>query len=149
MKLATGRRKSKIGPWLVAVVGLGLIFSLLLNFFQYQKLQSVQDVNVVDRVIDGDTFVLKWGQRVKLRGVDTPEIEFCGGEEAKERLKELVLGKRVQLEDNFTDSYGRIIAHVYQGKTFVNEIILQEGWARHDRHTSSRTEILEAAYQLA
>jgi len=37
-------------------------------------------------VVDGDTFQLKLGKRVRLLGVDAPEYNRCGGKEAKEAL---------------------------------------------------------------
>ena len=43
--------------------------------------------NTVSRVIDGDTFDLKNGTRVRLLDVESPEIGLCGSEEAKRRLK--------------------------------------------------------------
>lgn len=129
--------------------GLGLILSLLFNLFLFQKLQNVQETNVVKEVLDGDTMVLSWGQRVRLRDVDAPEIDFCSGQEAKEKLEELVLDKRITLEDAFSDKMGRIIAFVYVGDVFVNEELVKEGWARFDGHKSSHSEILKAAFQSA
>lgn len=106
-------------------------------------------MNVVERVIDGDTFVLSWGQRVRLRSIDSPELGLCGSLEAKNELEDLVLGKRVVLQDNFTDEYGRIQAFVYVGNVFVNKQVVQKGWGKYDSNKSSQSEVLKAAFQEA
>ena len=49
--------------------------------------------------------------------------------EAREKLKTLILNKKVQLKDTVTDDYGRILANVYADDTFVNKVMLMEGLA--------------------
>ena len=143
-------RKIKIKNKILIIPGFLLIIaSFLANLFLYQKLQTVEASNVVKKVLDGDTLILSWGQRVRLRDVDAPEINFCGGQQAKEELEKLTLGKRITLEDNFSDKMGRIISFVYVGKTFVNEELVKQGWLRFDGHKSSKGGALKAAYQLA
>ncbi len=93
-------------------------------------------------MIDGDTIeVENNGQRLKIRyiGIDTPEsvkpdtpIE-CYGKEASEFNRNLVLGKKLRLESDVTDTdkYGRKLRYVYlEDGRMVNEIILEEGYAR-------------------
>ena len=53
------------------------------------------DEAYVLRVIDGDTIVLKGGQRVRYIGIDTPEKGRPYYLEAKKENERLVLGKRV------------------------------------------------------
>ena len=95
---------------------------------------------LVERVVDGDTFVLEDGQRVRLIGVDTPEsvhpdksknTEF--GKEASAFAKEALEGKRVILEKDVsdTDRYGRLLRYVYlEDGTFFNEYLVKEGYAK-------------------
>jgi micrococcal nuclease len=92
----------------------------------------------VARVIDGDTLVLADGRRVRLIGVDAPEVD-CPyrqaepwGYESQAYLKQLVEGKRVRLEfegEPF-DKYGRTLAYVYLGDVLVNGRIIRDGQAR-------------------
>ena len=126
-----------------------LVVSVILNVFFYSKIKNTSDINLVERVIDGDTFVLSFGQRVRLRGVDSPEMEFCGSTEAKNALEEIILGKRVVLKDFFTDQYGRIEAFVYEGNRFVNLIMVSDGWARFDSNKTSQSSVLKEAFQNA
>ena len=92
---------------------------------------------VVERVVDGDTIVVRNVGRVRLIGVDTPEtvhpsrpVEFFG-REASAFTKRLVDGKRVRLEydQQRTDRYGRTLAYVHlPDGTFVNAEIIRRGY---------------------
>ncbi len=92
---------------------------------------------VVERVVDGDTIIVRDVGRVRLIGVDTPEtvhpgrpVEFFG-REASAFTKRLVDGKRVRLEydQQRTDRYGRTLAYVHlPDGTFVNAEIIRRGY---------------------
>jgi micrococcal nuclease len=92
---------------------------------------------VVERVIDGDTFVLVGGERVRLIGVDTPElgrrdqtVQYFA-EEARDFVKEMIEGKEVTLRTDWRgkDRYGRTLAYVYLGDSlFVNLEIIRQGY---------------------
>ena len=71
------------------------------------------------QVIDGDTFDVspEWaysgttGSRVRVAGVNAPELHHDGGIAAKERLERAVLGCNVVLYGQAL-SYGRLVAGV-------------------------------------
>jgi len=106
---------------------------------------------LVTRVVDGDTLVLENGSRVRLIGIDTPEIHDSSklkrdSQRSKEDIstikklglrsfeftKKLVEGKRVSLEFDVEryDKYDRMLAYVYlKDGTFVNAEIVKEGYA--------------------
>ena len=86
----------------------------------------------VERVIDGDTIVLAGGQTVRYIGIDTPEKGEQHYEEAKEANRRLVEGKDIKLEldEEEKDRYGRTLAYVYVGGTFVNVQLVREGYAQ-------------------
>lgn len=69
----------------------------------------------VTRVIDGDTFELESGEKVKLIGIDCPEMDTEEGKEAKGFVKDLVEGKAVRLELDVQqkDKYGRLLAYIF------------------------------------
>lgn len=78
----------------------------------------------VTNVVDGDTLHLSTGDRVRLIGLDTPEVGQCGAGQATAFLTRLVLHKRV-LVDNPTevenrDKYGRLLAYI--GTSTVNDV---------------------------
>jgi len=93
----------------------------------------------VSQAIDGDTFETSSG-RVRLFGVDTPEIgERCAAK-ATSRINELA-GNSVRLEDGtrLTDQFGRRLAYVYtEGGNSIDEILVREGlgsaWTEDGQH---------------
>ncbi len=104
-----------------------LILSLFLNaFLLYQSVQR----NRVRRVVDGDSFDLTDGRRIRLLGIDAPDRNRCLYQASKDRLEQLINNRRVRLADLITDDYGRILANVYVNKQFVNLILVEEGLAK-------------------
>ena len=87
------------------------------------------------QVVDGDTVVLENGQKVRLLGIDAPEMEREGqpadflAHKAKQVLAELVEGKRVRLEyDRLRyDRYGRTLAYLFllDGTNVSRELVCQ------------------------
>ena len=55
-----------------------------------------QEFKVV-RVIDGDTFVIEGGERVRMIGINAPELKNPFGVESKTHLKKLIENKYVNL----------------------------------------------------
>lgn len=86
---------------------------------------------LVTNVIDGDTIELKNNVKVRLIGVDAPELSNheCYSNKSKNKLETLILGKRVKLiyDEEKTDSFGRKLAFVYRGSKFINKQILSSG----------------------
>ena len=97
-------------------------------------------------MVDGDTFQLKSNERVRLMGVDAPEIERCGGPEAKKVLTGLILNKNVELKEPVKEAYGRTMALVYVDGKLINEIMMEGGWGRPDYRKNSQRDVLTAAY---
>lgn len=129
--------------WAVRIV---LFISLLVNsFFGWNYYSG----NTVSRVIDGDTFDLKNGTRVRLLDVESPEMGLCGAEEAKHRLEELVLGKFITVKELTFEEFNRHNGLVYQGNQLINETMIKEGWGRLHYNPSSQKEKLKVAYKFA
>ncbi|MBI4058727.1 thermonuclease family protein [Candidatus Microgenomates bacterium] len=86
----------------------------------------------VTRIIDGDTIEIEGGKKLRYIGMDTPESGKCGVEESTRKNKELVLGKKVRLEKDIseTDKYGRLLRYVYVDNLMVNEELIRLGMAR-------------------
>jgi len=92
---------------------------------------------IVKRVVDGDTFELDNGSKVRLIGIDAPEDPLgktpdCFAKESFQFLKELVEGKSVTLakDINNKDKYGRLLRYVFLDPIFVNEILVKKGFAK-------------------
>lgn len=87
----------------------------------------------VTRITDGDGIVCERIGRVRLIGVDTPELDQKPfGREAAAALGALVrVGTKVQLEQDIDarDRNGRLLAYVWLGRTMVNWRMVRDGWA--------------------
>lgn len=120
--------------------------SLLLNlYFIYQQYNNSR----VTEVIDGDTFKLQDGRRIRLLSVDAPEKGRCLSIAAKNRLDQLILHKRVRLEDIKSDNFDRTLANVHLGNRFINLILLEEGLVKFTYVSSSQYDVLKQTAQRA
>jgi len=82
---------------------------------------------IVSRVVDGDTLELTCGQKVRLKGINTPEKSMMWSLEAEEFVRDLVENKSVEIESFGFDMYGRILAYVFVGGKNLNAEILERG----------------------
>jgi endonuclease YncB( thermonuclease family) len=123
-----------------------LFISLVLNIFLLLRNIPQQSGVLVIGVIDGDTLVLEGKSKVRLRYADAPELDLCGGAEAKAFLEKLVVGKKMRIENQIPDQYGRGMALVYMGNTLVNKEMLLSGWARYHSDSSEVTEEMKTAF---
>jgi micrococcal nuclease len=116
----------------------------------FGKTYNYDDI-LVERAVDGDTLKLENGERVRLIGIDTPEMHESAklyrdsqksgqdvkviqalGKRAYIFTRDLVEGKRVRLEFDAEnrDKYKRLLAYVYlKDGTFVNAEIVKQGYA--------------------
>ncbi len=124
---------------------LGLLGSLGLNFFLFSQNQKLAGANRVTKVVDGDTIIVGNWQRIRLSNIEAPEIDLCGGEEAKQYLEKLILGKNIKIVVNSEDVYNRTLALVYLQDLLVNEALLKEGLVRYDGTPNPQREILKKA----
>lgn len=131
------------------MVGLALVLSLILNLFLFQQNRKLNQGMKVIGVIDGDTLVLDGKTRLRLRLLDAPELEYCGGPEAKEQLDKLVSGQQITIQEKILDQQGRAMSLVYVGKTLVNLEMIKSGWARYHHDNSAVAEELKQAGETA
>jgi len=97
-----------------------------------------QEFQFCDKVLDGDTFRTKNGEKIRLIGVDTPEffhplkpVQFYT-KESTLFARKTVEGKRIRLEfdQEKRDKYDRLLAYVYlEDSTFVNAELIKQGYA--------------------
>jgi micrococcal nuclease len=69
---------------------------------------------------------------LRLVGVNTPEIDETGYEEAKEFVNKMCMWKEVKIDVDDKKQYGphyRILAVVYLNETNLNEKLVREGYA--------------------
>jgi endonuclease YncB( thermonuclease family) len=92
------------------------------------------EVGQVTNVVDGDTIdVMIDGEEVRVRyvGVNTPERDEVCYSEAVDANRRLVQGQTVTLvrDTSETDRYGRLLRYIYVGNTFVNQVLVEQGYA--------------------
>jgi micrococcal nuclease len=91
-----------------------------------------QDFKVV-RVIDGDTFIIEGGERVRMIGIDAPELKDLYGVESKNQLKALIQNKHVKLIKGVVtankDYFKRLLRYVYIDSTDINLKMIEDGFA--------------------
>lgn len=79
----------------------------------------------VTNVVDGDTFDMtvthhgknneyKYNnpERIRISGIDTPEIDTAQGKRDKTKLENIILNKEVRIYIDSRDTYGRIVGRV-------------------------------------
>lgn len=92
----------------------------------------------VEKVFDGDTLLLSDGRKIRLLGINTPEvagrhkIEEAGGEQAKAWLRQRLEGKKVRLEFDVEkeDKYQRTLAYIFaDDRRHINLELVERGLA--------------------
>lgn len=112
-----------------------LSFVLLLLIFS-----SSLHAEKVRYVTDGDTFMLEDNQRVRMIGINAPEVSHKQygkrgepfGSDSKRYLAGLIEGKVIELKQGSEpfDRFGRRLAYVYlPDGTFVNRKMVEAGFA--------------------
>ena len=161
-----GKQFRNVWHWILVLLCITSIsFNIVFAFRQWRR-------DVVVRVSDGDTFTFSDGRRIRLLGVNAPELGKCLGEEAKQRLSQLVLGKHVRLKDVSHDDYGRILASVivdyqpfdrwmaylyhrfirkdyYKNLAMINQVMVEEGLGLYHNSGGQYTGVLRSASQVA
>lgn len=128
-----------------------------------QKITNAELFTVTE-VIDGDTFRLNNGEKVRLLGIDAPEINDSEkldrdskqsgrdkntikklGSLSAGYVKKLAEGKKVYLEKepggDDRDRYGRLLRYIYNEEgTLINGKIVRDGYAYvYDRYQLTKT----------
>ncbi|SEA15563.1 thermonuclease family protein [Microbulbifer marinus] len=94
----------------------------------------------LDRVLDGDTLVLRDGRHLRLIGVNTPELAKRGraaqplAREAREFTRQFLTGGEITIayDRDRHDRYGRLLAHVYNHRgDSLEAALLTAGLAFH------------------
>ncbi len=122
----------------IAIIAGALILGAAVYLAPFQRIPADESGKcpapseaAVTKVIDGDTVVVEGGFHVRLLGIDADESGFPCYSEAKERLEELVLNKKVGLEKDKTDvdQYDRCLRYVFLDNRNVNLQLVKEGLA--------------------
>ena len=127
-----------IGPWVALVAG-----SVALAEVGPPPLQPVaqstnlgtpasQWVGWVTKVVDGDTLHVQpaqggASQKLRIKGIDAPEVCQAWGMQSREALARLVWGQRVTVQLNDVDDHGRWLAQVFVNGEDVGARLVAQG----------------------
>jgi micrococcal nuclease len=98
-------------------------------------------------VYDGDCITLLADDRpvkVRLAGIDAPELGQAFGQAAKQRLSELAFGRAIEITISGTDRYGRTIGDFEIGGRSAAEQMVADGLAWHYKRYSDADELAAA-----
>jgi endonuclease YncB( thermonuclease family) len=130
-------RRRRYVAWSVFLIVLFLVFVRLWIDWRQPAAPDVigEGVYQVVYVFDGDTLRLAGGAKVRLIGIDTPELGDAPerwAAEATSFTREFLRGGQVWLrfDRERIDSYGRFLAYAYVNDQMLNEALLREGLAR-------------------
>ncbi|MDP1581187.1 MAG: thermonuclease family protein [Candidatus Didemnitutus sp.] len=107
----------------------------------------------VTNVSDGDTLTLKMpngsSHKVRLFGIDAPELAQSYGDRGRQALNTLVQGKQVRVQVEDTDTYGRKVGRVYVDKQDINVAMVKQGFAWHYEFHAPNDSLLRSAHSEA
>jgi micrococcal nuclease len=124
---------------LTTIVVAGVVATAIPTATQLAPRTTRSESVLVTAVLDGDTIQVTTYGRVRLLGIDAPEVgrgfdtSAPFGREARDRLTSLVLRRWVRLEQEgpLLDSYNRHLAYVIrEDGLLVNAELLRNGLAR-------------------
>lgn len=69
-------------------------------------------------------------ERIRLAGIDAPELAQPFGKESRNYLEQLILGRKVEVAERSMDKYGRTVAELTTtGGVDVNHLLVARGFA--------------------
>ena len=111
---------------------LKLFLIILIALFSLSAQAEIIRGKVI-KIADGDTLTLLTDSdkkiRIRLAGIDTPERKQPFGNTAKNALAKLVFQKKILIETQTKDRYGRIVGTVFLDNQNVNNELIRQGMA--------------------
>lgn len=140
-----GRAMARAGLWLIVPWVALVAGSVALAEVGPPPLQPVaqtitpgtpasQWVGWVTKVVDGDTLHVQpaqggASQKLRIKGIDAPEVCQAWGMQSREALARLVWGQRVTVQLNDVDDHGRWLAQVFVNGEDVGARLVAQGHA--------------------
>ena len=114
---------ASLGPCFIAVL-----------LFPKAALGQTSEKVVITSCYDGDTCTSSNGEKIRLACIDTPELrgkraDLVPAKEARNYLRELVIGRKVTIRRITTDRYGRTVAELFVDGSNVQQQLVVSGHA--------------------
>ena len=111
---------------------LRLFLIILIALFSLSAQAEIIRGQVI-KVADGDTLTLLGDSnkkiRIRLAGIDTPERKQPFGNSAKKILAKLVFQKKILIETQTKDRYGRTVGVIFLDNQNINNELVRQGMA--------------------
>jgi micrococcal nuclease len=105
--------------------------ALIFSIAAYSAWKSPDEQQGYCIAIDGDTLRCEGNLRLRLNGIDAPELSEYGGYNSKQRLSFLIRGAKLRWIPLKKDRYGRTVAQVYLNNIDLSCFQLTAGRARY------------------
>lgn len=138
---------------LIAIIVFVFSFNQGFNAFLPQQNLGKELTGKVSKVIDGDTIELLAKEnpyhhitklKIRLYGIDAPELKQAYGKEAKEYLSALILKQEVSLIIENKDKYDRFVGTIFLKGQDINKEMVKNGYA-HAYESFSKKYLAEQA----
>ena len=101
-------------------------------------------------VYDGDTITIRTDETIKIRldGIDAPELKQPFGQASKQAMSSLVFGQTVTIKPDKKDRYGRLLARVEIAGKDASLTMVESGMAHwYEQYAKTDTQLQTAQAQ--
>ncbi|KAM0866249.1 hypothetical protein ACQ4PT_042747 [Festuca glaucescens] len=110
------------------------------DYWSADTLRSTLDKSGYKIIICSGNEILARKYRIRLRGVDAPELKMPYGKESKNALEKLIGGKSTKIYVYGQDQFERYVGDIYCDSVFIQEEMLRNGHAWHFKNYDRRPE---------
>lgn len=104
------------------------------NRRDYQSADALQS-SIIEAgykiIVCSDEEILARKYRIRMRGIDAPELKMTYGKESRNALVKLIGGKRTTIHVYCQDQFERYVGDIYCNNVFIQEKMLKNGHAWH------------------
>lgn len=101
-------------------------------FLLFMSILFADPIKII-KIYDGDTITALTSQKEKIKirlyGIDAPELKQPFGKASKRHLIDLISNKSLNINEKGKDKYGRTLAVLYNGDQDINAQMVIDGYA--------------------
>ena len=101
-------------------------------FLLFMSILFADPIKII-KIYDGDTITALTSQKEKIKirlyGIDAPELKQPFGKASKRHLIDLISNKSLNINEKGKDKYGRTLAILYNGDQDINAQMVIDGYA--------------------
>lgn len=101
-------------------------------FLLFMSILFADPIKII-KIYDGDTITALTSQKEKIKirlyGIDAPELKQPFGKASKRHLIDLILNKSLNINEKGKDKYGRTLAVLHNGDQDINAQMVIDGYA--------------------